>query len=374
MASSSIPRTMKAQLLDGFNQPYDYRDTEVPEISSPFDLLVKVDAAGYCHTDAVLVAGAFAPNPPVFPHVGCHEFAGTVVKVPEDASAAAKNFPIGTRVGIPGRSFHPCGHCFECLDESLPHSDAAGYSVYCPHSLSNGVSCHGGFREYALADARQIVRIPDGFSSLDTAPMMCAGVTIYAALMKCDPKPGRTVAIMGCGGGLGHLGLQFATKMGMNVVGVDAADQPLELARSLNTGAKLVDARKESADEVVLELGMEEGKKDRAEMGMDCVIVLPETQKAFDYGVQLAKNHGKVIIVSFPETGFHISSKDVVFRQVSFVGSLVGSNKLLGETLEFAAKHDVRAIKRTYPLEKLNELVDDYNRSSGGKLVVDMSL
>ncbi|KAF2096879.1 GroES-like protein [Rhizodiscina lignyota] len=374
MTVPEIPRTMKAQFLDAYRQPYSFRDAEVPATSSPHDLLVKVDAAGYCHTDATLVAGHFAPNPPSFPHIGCHEFAGTVVKLSEGASPAAKNFPVGTRVGIPSCSFHPCGTCFECTKEAGPDSDAPGYSVYCAHALSIGVDQHGGFAEYALADARQVVKIPDGFSSVDTAPMMCAGMTIYAALKKCDPQPGRTVGIMGCGGGLGHLGLQFATKMGMAVVGVDAADQPVELAESLSTGAWIVDARKETANAVVKELGRREGKKDRGEMGVDCIVILTESQKAFDYGVQLVKNHGTVVVVSYPVNGFNISAMDIVARKISFVGCLLSSNKLATEMLEFAANNGVKAVQRRYPLSDLNRLVEEYHRTPGGKLVVDMSM
>ncbi|KAF2104232.1 alcohol dehydrogenase-like protein [Rhizodiscina lignyota] len=372
-ATEEPPRIMKAQFLDAFNQPYNFRETEVPTCSSPYDILIKVDAASYCHTDAVLAAGLMPPNPASFPHVGCHEFAGRVVYLPSNASETAKQFPPGTRLGVPGRAFHPCGACAECLDESTPYSDAAGYSVYCPKSANNGVSGPGGFREYAVVDARQVAPIPQGLDCVDVAPLMCAGVTIYSALIKCNLKPGQSVGISGCGGGLGHLGLQFATKMGLKVFGIDAADKPLELAMSLNTGSKLIDARTEDPESVVQELGREMGKTERSEMGLDAVIILPESQQAFDYAVKLLRNRGKCIVVSFPEKGFNISSRDIVFRQISFEGSLVGSNRLLREMLKFAAEHQVKAVKRTYPLAKLNELVEDYHKGAGGKLVIDMS-
>ncbi|KAH9989597.1 GroES-like protein [Xylariaceae sp. FL0662B] len=373
-AGIDLPRSMKAQCLDAFNTPYALRSVPLPTLGSPYDLLIKVDAASYCHTDAVLAAGQMLPNPPSLPHVGCHEFSGTVVAIPEESSST---FRIGDRVGVPGRSFHPCGTCFECTTKSSledPDADFPGYSVYCPHSQNNGISGPGGFRGYAVVDCRQVAPIPDGMSAVDAAVLMCAGITVYNALKRCGLKPGQRVGIMGCGGGLGHLGLQFAAKMGLAVVGVDNADAPLQLARALATGAWIVDAREEEAGDVVIQLGMKDEKRDRGDMGLDAVIILPESQKAFDYGIALLRNHGKCVIVSFPEKGFHLSARDVVFRDISLVGSLVGSNKTLREMMQFAADHNVRACIKTFSLERLNDLVAEYHKGRGGKLVIDMNL
>ncbi|KAI1084513.1 GroES-like protein [Whalleya microplaca] len=373
-ASPNLPQLMKAQFLDAFNAPYALRSVPLPTLASPYDLLIKVDAASYCHTDAVLAAGQMLPNPPSLPHICCHEFAGTVVALPE---ASSSPFRTGDRVGVPGRSFHPCGICFECAAEpSLeePDADLPGYSAYCPHSQNNGISGPGGFREYAVVDSRQVAPIPNSMSTVDTAVLMCAGVTVYNALKRCSLKPGQRVAIMGCGGGLGHLGLQFAVNMGLTVVGVDNADVPLQLARDLATGARIVDARKEDASDVVAQLGAKDGKQDRGDMGVEAVIILPESQKAFDYGIALLKNHGKGVVVSFPEKGFHLSARDIVFRDISIVGSLVGSNKTLREMLQFAGEHNVRARIKAFPLARLNDLVAEYHKGEGGKLVIDMAL
>ena len=211
---TDLPTEMKTQFLDAFNSPYALRSVPLPTIVSSSDLLIKVDAASYCHTDAVLAAGQMAPNPPSLPHIGCHEFAGTVVGLPPNSTLP---YHIGDRVGVPGRAFHPCGTCFECASTPTPEdqdADGVGYSVYCPRSGNNGINVPGGFREYAVVDSRQVAPIPDGMSAVDTAVLMCAGVTVYAALKRCRLKPGQRVGILGCGGGLGHLGLQFAVAMG----------------------------------------------------------------------------------------------------------------------------------------------------------------
>ncbi|KAF7547094.1 hypothetical protein G7046_g9110 [Stylonectria norvegica] len=378
-ATTRLPRLMRAQFLDAFNKPYSLRSVDLPILESAHDILIKVDAASYCHTDAVLAAGQMLPNPPSFPHIGCHEFAGTIVALPEsNPSPSSQALRIGDRVGVPGRAFRPCGTCFECQSAPTakdPDADEPGYSVYCPNSGNNGLSAPGGFREYAVVDRRQVAPIPDGMSPVDTAVLMCAGVTIYAALKKCGLAPGQRVGIMGCGGGLGHLGLQFATGMDLKVVGVDAADAPLQLAKDVaDNTARIVDARAEKAVDVVAELGQEDGIQDKGDMGLDAVLILPESQPAFDYGVGLLKNHGTCVVVSFPERGFNISARDVVFRHISIIGSLVGSNKTLREMLQFAADHDVKAHVKTYPLSKLNDLVTEYHKGGGGKLAIDMSL
>ncbi|KAG4443659.1 hypothetical protein IFR05_000845 [Cadophora sp. M221] len=369
----TLPQTMKAQFIESFKTAYVLRTVPLPKPSSPYDLLIKVDAASYCHTDAVLAEGLMPPNPPSFPHIGCHEFAGTIISVPRSDSSDM-TFKVGDRIGVPGRAFNPCGSCFECLDEKSPDSDPAGYSVFCPNSGNNGLSRAGGFAEYAVVDARQVAPIPSSMTAVETAPLMCAGVTIYSALKRCELLLGQRIGIVGCGGGLGHLGLQFASKMGFKVIGLDSADGALKLARDLDTGAKIVDVRTEQAENIVQEVGKEDEKKESGDMGLDAVIILPESQKAFEYGIQLLKNHGKCVVVSFPETGFHFSARDVVFRDISIVGSLVGSNKTLRETLEFAAEHRVRAVVKTFPLSRLNDLVTEYHNGSGGKLVIDMSL
>jgi propanol-preferring alcohol dehydrogenase len=366
---------MRGQFLEAFKKPYALRTVPLPKLSGPHDILVKVEAASYCHTDYVLAEGQMAPLPKSFPHIGCHEFAGTVVSHFDSPSSQASEFKNGDKVGVPGRAFHACGTCFECQGNKDPvAADEKGYSVHCLYSENNGLSKDGGFAEYCVVDARQLAPMPTPLTPVETAPLMCAGITIYAALKRCKLERGDRVGIMGAGGGLGHLGLQYAVKMGYRVLGVDAADAPLKLADSLNTGAKLVDARSTKAADVVKQLGTEDGKKETGESGLDAVIILPESQQAFDYAMALLKNHGTCVVVSFPEKGFHISARDVVFRDISIIGSLVGSNKMLREMLNFSAEHNVRAITKSFPLAKLNDLVDEYHKGGGGKLVVDLAL
>jgi len=172
--------------------------------------------------------------------------------------------------------------------------------------------------------------------------------------------------------------LQFADQMGLVVVGVDASDAALELAEGLKTGARVFDARKTGAEEVLAAIGEVEGKgegmKSKGEAGLDAVFILPENQAGFDYGMKLLRNHGLCVVLSFPDSGFHVSAKDLVFRDIKVIGSLVGKNWMLKEMVAFAAEHGVRAVTKTFPLRELNELVEEYKKMKGGKLVVDMTL
>ena len=311
------------------------------------------------------------PNPPRFPHIGSHEFAGTVAALSNSPSDIAKAYPIGTRLGIPGRGYHVCGSCFECKN---PNNDYVGYGYRCPNAFSNGLSKDGGFSEYAVVDARQVAALPDNMTAVTAAPLMCAGVTIYNALIRCQLSPGQRVGIIGAGGGLGNLGLQFAEAMGLRTIGVDAADGPLKLAKSLGTKATIIDARSTSADDVAQTLGKEDNKSERADMGVDAVIILPESQAGFDYGTMLLRTHGICVVVSFPENGFQVSARDLVFRDIQVVGTMLGTRSSLQEMVAFAAKHNIKAVTKTYSLERLNDLVDEYKKGEGGKLVIDMAL
>ncbi|KAH8815939.1 chaperonin 10-like protein [Xylogone sp. PMI_703] len=363
-----IPSQMKAQFLDSFNTPYVLRSTPVPTLQSDYDLLIRITAASYCHTDYVLASGALKSGgkPSALPHVGSHEFAGTIVV----AGPAVTKFKQGQEIGVAVSAYHACGTCDECLSTGSL-LDPPGYSPQCPNSQGLGIDSDGGFREYAVVDSRQVTPIPEGMTGVDTAPLMCAGLTIYTSLRKLELKPGDSVGILGAGGGLGHLGIQFAANMGLKVFGIENALKPLELAESLNTGAVIVNANTTSPEQL-LEIAAREDSEGK-QSGLDAVIILPESQAAFDYGMKILKKHGKCMLLSFPEEGFHLSARDIVFRDIQIMGSVNGSNKMLREMMAFASKHNIRARTKTFPLAGLNQLVEHYLKGEGGKLVVDMS-
>lgn len=371
MASQQLPNSMKAYILEEFGKPYQLRDVPLPKIEHPDDILIRVNAGSFCHTDAVVAAGTM--HPPSLPHIGCHEFAGTVVALPQGKSLNC-GLKIGDNVAVSGRGYHVCEKCLECQNPSGPVPDEPGFSVYCPWTHGGlGVHGPGGFREYAIVDSKQVSLIPDQMTAVEVAPLMCAGLTIYAALRKCNLQPGQRVGFIGCGGGLGHLGLQFATKMGLKALGVDISPRALLFARELGTGADIVNAKEAKAEDVRKKIGQEDGAAHISEMGLDAVLILTDSQQSFSYGVDLLRNGGLAVVVSFPPEGFQVSAADLVFRRIRLEGTLIGSNRAMKEMLEFCVKHDIKARVKTYPFLRLNELVRAYHSGSPGKLVVDFS-
>lgn len=224
--------------------------------------------------------------------------------------------------------------------------------------------------------------MPDTLTCVETAPLMCAGLTIWTALHKPEVRDAKIIAISGAGGGLGHLGVQFAAKLGKKVLAIDTGKKALALLTQIVKGLEederknvtIVDARSQGSEEVLKSIGDEKAGQLAAQMGVDAVFVLPEVQAAFDYGVQLLRNHGTMIVISFPENGFNVSAKDLVYRDIRVLGSLTGRNRGLRDMLKFAGEHGVRAKIKTFPLEKINDLVAEYHKAEGGKLVIDMCL
>lgn len=370
---------MKAHVLEAFNTPYVLKDIAKPASPEGKDILIRVEAASFCHTDAVFAAGEMWQD---LPRVGSHEFAGTIVEMGPDVPSSL-NLEVGTLVGSTGRAFHPCGSCYECTNND---GDPEGYGVWCTKAGNNGLTRDGGFQEFAIVDSRQIAPVPKGLDALNTAPLMCAGVTIWSSLQTAGVKMekgaanGFKVAISGAGGGLGHLGVQFAVKLGCKVVAIDASDSALKLLGDvvkdlgdLGSKVSIVDARKQTAADAKVAIYGKPEPGLEGEKGADAVLILPEAQQALDYGMELLRNHGTCVCVSFPKDGLRIQPRDLVFRHIIMKGVLTGRNQQLRAMIEFAAKEGVKAKIKVYPMAKLNELVEDYHKGTSGKLVIDIT-
>lgn len=372
---------MCAQVLEAHNTPYVLRERTRPNSPTGHDLLIHVQAASYCHTDAVLAEGGFPQHP--LPRVGCHEFAGTILEMGSEVRPEL-GLQVGILVGVPGRSYHSCGTCYECTHND---GDPETYGVWCPRGGNLGMNTDGGFQDYCIVDSRQVAPIPAPMSAVEAAPMMCAGLTAWNALgqagvdlEKKNGGDGTTIAISGAGGGLGHMAVQFAVKLGCHVLAVDASDAGLDVLQQVARGlgyqsckVTIVDARREDTQAVRIKAFGPAERGLEGEKGVDAVLILPESQHALDYGMKLLKNHGTCVIVSFPKQGFHFDARDLIFRHITLVGVLVGKNRQLRAMVNFAAAEGVRPRIQTYPLEQLNDLVADYHKGDvGGKLVVDM--
>lgn len=207
---------MKAAVVNEFKKSLEIKEVEKPTLESG-EVLVKIEACGVCHTDLHAAHGDW-PVKPKLPLIPGHEGVGIVVEVANDVSS----IKVGDRVGIPWL-YSACGECEYCL---------SGQETLCEDQLNGGYSVDGGYAEYCKAPADYVARIPKEADPVQIAPILCAGVTTYKALKVSGAKPGEWVAIYGIGG-LGHIALQYAKAMGLNVVAVDISDDKSKLALEL---------------------------------------------------------------------------------------------------------------------------------------------
>jgi len=339
-----MTKTMKAAVVHELGKPLTIDEVPVPT-AGPGQILVKIAATGVCHTDLHAVDGDWPvkPKPPFIPG---HEGVGHVVAV----GTGVRHVKEGDRVGVPW--LHTaCGHCRHCL---------GSWETLCKEQQNTGYSVNGSFAKYVVADPNYVGHLPDNVSFVDIAPILCAGVTVYKGLKVTDTKPGDWVVISGIGG-LGHLAVQYAKAMGLNVIAVDIDDAKLELARQL--GATLaVNARK--ADPVAFvkrEVGGAQG-----------VLVTAVSPKAFQQALGMVGRGGTVSLNGLPPGDFPLSIFDTVLSGITVRGSIVGTRLDLQEALNFASEGKVKATISTDTLENINDIFARMHHGDiQGRIVID---
>ncbi|MFP1857577.1 alcohol dehydrogenase AdhP [Lonsdalea quercina] len=338
---------MKAAVAKAFGQPLVIEQVPVPEVG-PGQILVKIAATGVCHTDLHAVEGDWPvkPNPPFIPG---HEGVGHVVKV----GAGVTHLKEGDRVGVPWL-YSACGHCEYCLD---------GWETLCEKQQNSGYSVNGSFAEYCLADANYVGILPDDVEFNEIAPILCAGVTVYKGLKMTDTKPGDWVVISGIGG-LGHLAVQYAKAMGLNVAAVDIDDSKLEFAKRLGATVTVNAKNTDPVAYLKKEIG-----------GAHGVLVTAVSPKAFEQAIGMARRGGTIALNGLPPGKFDLSIFDMVLDGITVRGSIVGTRKDLQESLDFASKGKVKANIAVEPLENINDIFARMHAGKiEGRIVVDLLL
>ncbi|KAJ4408068.1 hypothetical protein N0V91_003416 [Didymella pomorum] len=351
--SSSIPKEMLAAQVIEFNKPYKVHKVPVPSDLGPHDLLIKVAVASLCHTDFMVSEGIMGTE---LPCTGSHEGSGTVVAIGPSVSG----FKEGDRV-MAGIIYHPCGTCPDCLGPE-------NYTQYCARSGGYlGVTTHGHFAEYARIDSRTAAVLPDTVSFETAAPLACAGITIYRGVVLSGVKKGEWLAMTGSGGGLGHLGVQFAKALGLNVVGIDARDEGLELTRK--GGADVViDARK-GHEEIVRQVhAVTNGE------GVTCTLNVSDAEGAMKTAAAVTKTHGTVIQIAQPEN-VTIPFQELIFRDIRVRGSLISSPQEARDMLQIVAEHGISVNGNPFnglgEIEKLVHLAESGKMKGKGLLIMD---
>ncbi|WP_243039743.1 alcohol dehydrogenase AdhP [Dyella sedimenti] len=340
------PRTMKAAAAYRFGEPLRIEEVPVPAPARG-EVLVKILYSGVCHTDVHAVDGDWPvkPQPPFIPG---HEGVGVVAALGE----GVEHLKLGDPVGI-AWLHDACGHCEYCI---------SGWETLCETQHDSGYSVNGSFAEYAIGNAAYVARLPHDVDYAAMAPILCAGVTTYKGIRETEARPGEWIAISGIGG-LGHLAVQYAAAMGLQVVAVDVAEEKLALARQLGAAAT-VDARDPQAVQHVL---------DATHGGAHGVLVTAVSPPAFSQALNFIRRRGTMALVGLPPGDFATPIFDVVLKRLTIRGSIVGTRKDLAEAVDFAARGKVKATIERRPLEAVNDVLQGLREGHiQGRVVLDI--
>jgi D-arabinose 1-dehydrogenase-like Zn-dependent alcohol dehydrogenase len=314
--------------------PLEVVEREIPE-TKPGSVRIKVQACGICHSDSLTKDGLMPGLQ--YPRVPGHEVIGVVDAVGQGVA----QWKPGQRVGVGWHAGH-CGYCNNC---------SRGDFFACQTStLVSGLTFDGGYADYMVAPAEGIAAIPEELSAVEAAPLMCAGITTFNCLRNSGARSGDLVAILGLGG-LGHLGVQYAAKMGFRTVGIARGKDKEPLAMKLGAH-HYIDSQSQDPAAELLKLG---GAK---------VILATATNAEAMSAVSggLGVNGTLMIIGAVPS--MQISPIQLLTGRQSVKGWYSGMAIDSQDTLAFSVLSGVRAMNEVYPLEKAPEA---YERMMSGK-------
>lgn len=302
---------------------------------APGHVRLRVEACGICHTDVLAVEGLRAdPEQPVVPG---HEIVGVIDAV----GAGVAAWQPGDRVGVGFLN----GQCWEC--EPCRRGDF----VNCRSQQQTGTTIDGGYAEVAYARASGLVRIPEGISAIDAAPLLCAGLTTFVALQRTATRAGALVAVQGIGG-LGHLALQYARSLGHRVVAVARGTQKEPLARQLG------------ADEYIDSSSTDPGAALSALGGASLIIATASSGASMNPLVRGLAPNGTLVVVGAAPDPLTIATPDLIFGTHSVMGSLTGSSIENEDNLAFSLAHGIRPSVEVVPF---SEAPQAYERMLSGE-------
>jgi len=287
---------------------------------------IKVHACGLCHSDVITQNNSLRGG---FPRVPGHEVAGVVDEVGPGVDTLAK----GDRVGV-GWFGKNCKKCRNCVHHKQP--------VNCTTMQATGAHHDGGYAEFLVANSEACAKIPDALSFVDACPLMCAGVTTYNSLRNSPAKPGDTVVVVGVGG-LGHLGVQFASKMGFRTVAVSRDSDKKELATKLGA-LHYIDTSKQSVKDELLKLG-----------GAKVVLWTSTTGAGIDDYLQSLDLGGQVIILAAIMSPVSANTLPLIGNNGGIRGWSSGDAQDSQDTLDFAVLTGVRPIIEKFSFAKAEQ-------------------
>jgi len=326
---------MRAVQVPRPHGPLELVERDLPE-PGPGAVRIKVQACGICYSDSLVKEGTW---PGVeYPRVPGHEVAGVIEALGEGVAG----WQTGQRVGVGWYGGH-CGYCDSCR---------RGDFAMCQNTpLVTGVSFDGGYADYMIAPAAALALIPPELSPVEAAPLMCAGITTFNALRNSGAGPGEVVAILGIGG-LGHLGVQFAAKMGFNTVAIARGKDKEALAKQLGAN-HYIDSTSEGVPEALTKLG-------RAKVILSTVT----NGKAITAVLNGLGVDGRLIVAGVADEPLEVLTSALVGRRLAIAGWYSGTSIDSQDTLAFSVLTGVRSMNEVFPLERAAEA---YERMLSGK-------
>jgi NAD+-dependent secondary alcohol dehydrogenase Adh1 len=327
---------MKAVRVHEYQQPPSIDEVPQPDLQSHHDVIVRIGGAGVCRTDLHVVDGWFQDlMPPEIPLTLGHENAGWV----EAVGDAVTSVKVGDPVIV--HPLHTCGHCWGCR---------IGEDMYCGTSAFPGVNVAGGYADFLRTADRSLVVLPESIKPADVAPYADAGLTAYRAVRKASKilQPGMTVAVIGGGGGLGHIAIQLLGEMTpARVVAIDKSETGRALAAEV--GAEVV-VDPADAPQTIAEL--------TGEIGADAVIDFVGEHDTPQLALQILRQGGTYYIVGYGAE-LKVVTTELVLKEISIVGNLVGNYADLGELMQLVEREKVKLTTQTYTLDQAVQALDD---------------
>ena len=306
----------------------ELNDLPIPEPRAG-TVRIRVEACGICHSDVLAVNGMWPGI--AFPRAPGHEIAGVIDAVGE----GVVGFKTGDRVGIGWHGGHD-GTCDRCR---------RGDFLTCANLQIPGFAYDGGYADYVIAPANALARIPDELSSAEAAPLMCAGVTTFNSMRHSDARAGDVVAVLGIGG-LGHLAVQFATKMGFETVAIARGADKESLARGLGAH-HYIDSQADNVAAALQKLG-----------GAKLIVFTATSEKALEEAMGGLGVDGQMLVLGATQGPASIDTTGLLFRRHSIKGWPSGTCTDSEDTMRFAALTGVRPMIETTPIERAQEAYD----------------
>lgn len=323
MKVSALAAKTKGASLENF-------EYEIEEHTS-FDCLIEVETCGICHSDIHMIDNDWGITR--YPLVPGHEIVGRVI----DVGNEVKHLKIGDRVGV-GWQASACLECEECLN---------GKENLCEKNIGVIVGRHGGFAKHVQVDSRFAFKIPDSIQAHMASPLMCAGITVYSALRYAGMTSGQHIGIIGVGG-LGHLALQFARKMGNKVTVFTTSKDKAEFA--LNLGAS----------EVVLNPNPKDNLKEKLNIILNTV----PADLDWKYFINQLKADGTLTFVGVPPKPISLPIGMLLNQRKRIMASPIGGRAMIQEMLKVAAEHEIFPVTEVFNKEEANLAIEKVRKNT----------